>query len=112
MTTLKIKKDYVIWNNGSISIKDTKLTRDQVFELSVKDMARYANFRLKQIGSDPWFKITKNGVYDMTTNVPAIGQKPDFYDNYDNYYDFYELLLDCNYESTDLNNQLFNELCD
>ena len=109
MTTLTVKKDYVIWSNGSVSIKETKLTKDQVFELSVKDMARYANFRLKQIGSDPWFRVTKNGVYDITTNIPAIGQKPDFYDNDRKLYD---LLLDCNYEGTDLNGQLFNEFCD
>ena len=111
MTTLKVKKDCVIWCNGSISIKDTKLTRDQVLNLSTKDMARYANFRLKQIGSDPWFRITKNGVYDMTTNIIAIGQKPDFYDNATDR-EFYDLLLDSNYEGTDLNGQLFNELCD
>ena len=111
MTTLKVKKDCVIWCNGSISIKDTKLTRDQVLELSTKDMARYANFRLKQIGSDPWFRITKNGVYDITTNIIAIGQKPDFYDNATSS-EFYDLLLDSNYEGTDLNGQLFNDLCD
>ena len=111
MATLSIRKNYVLWNNGSISIKDTKLTRDQVLNLSTKDMARYANFRLKQIGSDPWFRITKNGVYDMTTNIIAIGQKPDFYDNATDR-EFYDLLLDSNYEGTDLNGQLFNELCD
>ena len=101
MAQIKVQKDFVIWNNGNVSIKDTKLTRDQVLELSTKDMARYANFRLKQIGSDPWFRITKNGVYDMTTNIIAIGQQPDFY-----------VLLDSNYEGTDLNGQLFNDLCD
>lgn len=111
MTTLTVKKDFVIWNNGSITIKDTKLTKDQVLELSTKDMARYANFRLKQVGSDPWFRITKNGVYDMTTNIIAIDQKPNFYDNATDG-EFYDLLLDCNYEGTDLNGQLFNELCD
>ena len=111
MTTLKVKKDCVIWCNGSISIKDTKLTRDQVLNLSTKDMARYANFRLKQIGSDPWFRITKNGVYDMTTNIIAIGQQPNFYDNATSS-EFYDLLLDSNYEGTDLNGQLFNDLCD
>ena len=111
MTTLKVKKDCVIWCNGSISIKDTKLTRDQVLNLSTKDMARYANFRLKQIGSDSWFRITKNGVYDMTTNIIAIGQQPDFYDNATSS-EFYDLLLDSNYEGTDLNGQLFNDLCD
>ena len=111
MATLSIRKNYVLWNNGSISIKDTKLTRDQVLNLSTKDMARYANFRLKQIGSDPWFRITKNGVYDMTTNIIAIGQQPDFYDNATSS-EFYDLLLDSNYEGTDLNGQLFNDLCD
>ena len=111
MATLSIRKNYVIWNNGNVSIKDTKLTRDQVFELSTKDMARYANYRLKQIGSDPWFRVTKTGVYDMTTNIIAIGQKPDFYDNATDS-EFYDLLLDCNYEGTDLNGQLFNDLCD
>ena len=111
MATLTVKKDFVIWNNGSITIKDTKLTKDQVLSLSVKDMARYANYRLKQVGSDPWFRITKNGVYDMTTNILAIGQKPDFYDNATDS-EFYDLLLDCNYEGTDLNGQLFNDLCD
>ena len=111
MATLTVKKDFVIWNNRNVSIKDTKLTKDQVFELSVKDMARYANFRLKQVGSDPWFLITKNGVYDKTTDISIIKQEPDFYTN-DNDNDFYDLLLDCNYEGTDLQNQLFNELCD
>lgn len=111
MATLKIKKDFVVWNNGAVSIKDTKLTKDQVLNLSVKDMARYANFRLKQIGSDPWFLITKNGVYDKTTDISIIKQEPDFYTN-DNNNEFYDLLLDCNYEGTDLQGQLFNELCD
>lgn len=111
MATLSIRKNYVLWNNGSISIKDAKLTRDQVLNLSTKDMARYANFRLKQIGSDPWFRVTAKGVYDMTTNIIVIGQKPDFYDNATDR-EFYDLLLDCNYEGTDLNGQLFNELCD
>ena len=111
MATLSIRKNFVIWNNGSINIKDTKLTRDQVLELSTKDMARYANFRLKQIGSDPWFRVTKNGVYDSTTNIPAIGSKADFYDS-DKEQEFYDMLLDSNYEGTDLNGQLFNELCD
>lgn len=111
MTTLKVKKNYVIWCKGSISIQDTKLTRDQVFELSTKDMARYANFRLKQIGADPWFLVTANGVYDITTKIPAIGQKAVFYDN-DNDREFYDMLLDSNYEATDLQDQLFNDFCD
>ena len=111
MAQIKVQKDFVIWNNGNVSIKDTKLTRDQVLELSTKDMARYANFRLKQIGSDPWFRVTKNGVYDMTTNIIAIGQQPDFYDNATSS-EFYDLLLDSNYEGIDLNGQLFNDLCD
>lgn len=111
MATLTVKKDFVIWNNGNVSIKDIKLTRDQVFELSIKDMARYANYRLKKIGSDPWFRVTAKGVYDLTTNIPAIGSKADFY-NSDNDQEFYDMLLDCNYEGTDLQNQLFNDLCD
>jgi hypothetical protein len=111
MATLTIKKDFVIWNNGNVSIKDIKLTRDQVLKLSVKDMARYANYRLKKIGSDPWFRVTAKGVYDLTTNIPAIGSKADFY-NSDNVQEFYDMLLDCNYEGTDLNGQLFNDLCD
>lgn len=47
----------------------------------------------------------------MTTNIIAIDQKPNFYDNATDG-EFYDLLLDCNYEGTDLNGQLFNELCD
>lgn len=109
MATLTVRKDNIIyidrWND--VNVKTTMLSRYQFSTLNVKDMARYINYRLVQFGKNKWFRVTKNGVYDLTTAVPACDYPADFY-NANQDQDLYNMVTECvDYFRTDLKNVFF-----
>lgn len=109
MAQIKVQKDNITyidhWND--VKAKTKILSRYQFSTLSVKDMARYINYRLVQNGSDKWFRVSKNGVYDLTVIVDFVTMQHDFYTE-DQDQELYNMVTECvDYFRTDLKNVFF-----